>query len=99
MTASFPLGPNQGCSGGCILQAIDSPGSDGLLKMSLNHSLDLEASPRSLETWEDSRTPEWVPILLSTQDQDSRSFWDSTNTANLGWVGLEGWAELRHGDL
>lgn len=39
---------------GCIHLAIDSPGFDGLLKMSLNHSLDLEASLRSLETWEDS---------------------------------------------
>lgn len=33
-----------------ILLTIDSPGSDGLLKMSLNHPLDLEVSLRSLET-------------------------------------------------
>lgn len=60
MTASFPLGPNQGCWGGGRVSSwlLYSPGSDGLLKMSLNHSLDLEASLRSLETWEDARTPE-----------------------------------------
>lgn len=51
--------------GVCIFLAIDSSGSDGLLKMSLNHSMDLEVSLRSLETWEDSRTPEWVSPLPS----------------------------------